>query len=155
MPRSILRPILIATLVAGTLDICAAIGLTLFYGMRSVGDMLRFVASGPFPSATEWGTGGAVLGLAVHFTLMAIMVAAYVLVAARQPALRARPVLWGVAFGLLTYVVMNLIVVRLRFGGPFPPSARAIVTQLFCHIVLVGIPTALIAARNLRTRAFG
>jgi len=152
---SLLRPIVTATLVAGTLDISAAIGLTLYFGMRSVGDMLRFVASGPFPSATDWGSAGAALGLAVHFTLMAIMVAAYVLVAARQPALRARPVLWGVAFGLLTYVVMNLIVVRLRFGGPFPPSTRAIVTQLFCHIVLVGIPTALIAARQLRTRAFG
>ena len=152
---SVLRPIVTATLVAGTLDISAAIGLTLYFGMRSVGDMLRFVASGPFPSATDWGSAGAALGLAVHFTLMAIMVAAYVLVAARQPALRARPVLWGVAFGLLTYVVMNLIVVRLRFGGPFPPSTRAIVTQLFCHIVLVGIPTALIAARQLRTRAFG
>jgi hypothetical protein len=154
VPRSILHPILIATLVAGTLDILAAIGLTLYFGMRSVGDMLRFVASGPFPAATDWGTGGAVLGLAVHFTLMAIMVSAYVLVAARQPALRARPVPWGVAFGLLTYVVMNLIVVRLRFGGPFPPSTRAIVTQLFCHIVLVGIPTALIAARHLRARPF-
>src|SRR5262245_43005947 len=102
MPRSILRPIVTATLVAGTLDILAAIGLTLYFGMRSVGDMLRFVASGPFPSATGWGNGGAALGLAVHFTLMAIMVAAYVLVAARQPALRARPVLWGVAFGLVT-----------------------------------------------------
>ena len=90
----------------------------------------------------------------VHFTLMAIMVAAYVLVAARQPALRARRVLWGVAFGLLTYIVMNLIVVRLRVGGPFPPSTRAIVTQLFCHIVLVGIPTALIAARHFRARPF-
>lgn len=154
MPRSILRPIVTATLVAGTLDILAAIGLTLYFGMRSVGDMLRFVASGPFPSATGWGNGGAALGLAVHFTLMAIMVAAYVLVAARQPALRARPVLWGVAFGLVTYVFMNLIVVRLRFGGPFPPSTRAIVTQLFCHIVLVGIPTALIAARHFRARPF-
>lgn len=154
MPRSVLRPILIATFVAGTLDILAAIGLTLYFGTRSVADMLRFVASGPFPSAIEWGTGGAALGLAVHFTLMAIMVAAYILVAARQPAPRARPVLWGAVFGLVTYVVMNLIVVRLRFGGPFPPSTRAIVTQLFCHVALVGLPTALIAARCLRARPF-
>lgn len=154
MPRSILRPILIATLVAGTLDICAAIGLTLFYGRRTVGEMLRGVASGPFPSATDWGNGGAALGLAVHFTLMAIMVAIYVLIAARRPALRARPILWGTAYGLVTYVAMNLIVVPLRFAGSFPPSTRAIVTQLFCHIVLVGIPIALIASRHLRARPF-
>ncbi|HYJ51769.1 MAG TPA: hypothetical protein VEW04_01215 [Allosphingosinicella sp.] len=153
MPR-ILRPILLATLVAGTLDILAAIGLTLFYGRRTVAEMLQGVASGPFPGASQWGTNGAALGLAVHFALMAIMVAVYVAAAARLPALRARPLLWGTLYGLATYVVMNLIVVPLRFEGAWPPSVRGIVTQLFCHIVLVGIPTALIAARQLRPRPF-
>ena len=150
---SILRPILLATLVAGTLDILAAIGLTLFYARRTVAEMLRGVASGPFPGASEWGTSGAALGLAVHFALMAVMVAVYVAAAARLPSLRARPVLWGTLYGLATYVVMNLIVVPLRFEGAFPPSTRGIVTQLFCHIVLVGLPTALIAARHLRRRS--
>jgi hypothetical protein len=153
MARNLLRPILIATLVAGTLDILAAIGLTLFYARRTVADMLRGVASGPFPAATGWGDGGAALGLAVHFTLMAIMVAVYVFAAARRRALRARPVLWGVLYGLATYVVMNLIVVPLRFEGAFPPSTRSVVTQLFCHIVLVGIPIALIASRHLGRRS--
>jgi hypothetical protein len=152
MPR-LLRPILLATFVAGTLDILAAIGLTLFYGRRTVAEMLRGVASGPFPAAAEWEAHGVALGLAVHFTLMAIMVAVYVAAAARLPSLRARPLLWGTLYGLATYVVMNLIVVPLRFGGAWPPSTRAIVTQLFCHIVLVGIPTALIAARHFRRRS--
>ncbi len=152
MARSAARPILLATLVAGTLDILAAVGLTLYYG-RKVPDMLRYVASGPFPGATEWGDAGAALGLAVHFALMAAMAAAYVLAAARLPRLRARPVQWGVLYGLVTYVVMNLVVVPLRFGTPLPPSTRAIVTQLFCHIVLVGIPIALIAARHFRSRS--
>ena len=152
MARSLLRPILIGTLVAGTLDILAAVGLTLYYG-REPADMLRGVASGPFPGATEWGQAGAALGLAVHFALMAIMVTVYVLAAARRPSLRAKPIQWGVLYGLATYVVMNLIVVPLRFGAPLPPPTRAIVTQLFCHIVLVGIPIALIATRYLRNRS--
>jgi hypothetical protein len=152
MPR-LLRPIILATLIAGTLDILAAIGLTLFYARRTVPEMLRGVASGPFPAAAEWEMHGAALGLAVHFTLMAIMVAVYVAAAARLPALRARPVLWGTLYGLATYVVMNLIVVPLRFEGAFPPSPRGIVTQLFCHIVLVGIPIALVAARHFRRRS--
>jgi hypothetical protein len=155
MPRGLLRPIILGTLVAGTLDILAAIGLTLFYGRRTVGEMLAGVASGPFPGAADWGDGGAALGLAVHFALMAIMVAAYVLIAARRPALVARPLQWGVIYGLVTYVVMNLIVVPLRFAGAFPPPTRAILTQLFCHVALVGIPIALIAARHLKTRPFG
>jgi len=153
MPR-LLRPILLATLVAGTLDICAAILLTLYYARRTVPDMLRYVASGPFPDAPNWGSAGAALGLLVHFTLMAAMAAVYVFAADRRPSLRQRPALWGVLYGIATYVVMNLIVVPLRFEGAFPPSARGIVTQLFCHIVLVGLPIAWVAARQIRPRPF-
>lgn len=153
MPR-LMRPILLATAIAGTLDIAAAIGLTLWYGRRPVADMLRYVASGPFPPATQWGAAGAALGLATHFALMAIMAAAYMLAARERPALREKPVKWGLIYGLVTYAVMNLMVVPLRFPAAFPPSTRAIVTQLFCHIVLVGLPIAWIARRHLRPRAF-
>jgi hypothetical protein len=151
MPNNFLRPILIGTLIAGTLDILAAIILSSIYGNGPM-VMLRGVASGPFPGAGAWGAGGSVLGLAVHFTLMAIMVTIYVAAAARLRQLREQPLLWGFLYGLATYVVMNWIVVPLRFHGPLPPSTRAIVTQLFCHIVLVGIPIALVAARHFRRR---
>jgi hypothetical protein len=121
-----------------------------------VDDMLRYVASGPFPGATGWGTAGAALGLAVHFALMAIMAAFFILAAARRRTLWQKPWLWGIGYGLVTYVVMNLVVVPLRWPDAFPPSPRGVATQLFCHIVLVGIPIALIAARHLRRRgAFG
>ena len=69
------RTIGLATLVAGTLDIAFAMILTLIFG-RHIPDMLRFVASGPFPAATDMGTAGAILGLVVHFALMGIMAAA-------------------------------------------------------------------------------
>lgn len=147
-----LKPIAIATAVAGTLDILFAMILTVLFG-REIGSMLRYVGSGPFPAATEMGTSGAVLGLLVHFALMAIMAAVYGLAARRIPALIQRPIQWGVLYGLATYVVMNLLVVPMRFDTPLPPSALSMATQLFAHIALVGIPIALIAARYLRPRA--
>jgi hypothetical protein len=146
-----LKPIAIATAVAGTLDIVLAIGLTVFFG-REVGNMLRYVGSGPFPQATEMGAGGAILGLLVHFALMAIMASVYVLAARRIPALVERPIQWGVLYGLATYVVMNWLVVPMRFGTPLPPSPLSMATQLFAHIVLVGIPVALIASQYLKPR---
>jgi hypothetical protein len=147
-----LKPIAIATAVAGTLDILFAMIMTVFFG-REIGGMLRYVASGPFPQATEMGEGGAILGLLVHFALMAIMAAAYVWFAgSRREHLIKMPVRAGIAYGIITYVVMNLIVVPLRFNTPLPPSTRSIVTQLFAHIVLVGIPIALITARHLGRR---
>jgi len=144
------RPIALATAVSGTLDILFAMILTVLLG-REIGNMLRFVASGPLPDAKEWGSAGAVLGLVVHFALMAIMATIFVLAARRFPDVLRSPLKWGVIYGLITYVAMNWIVVPLRFDAPLPPRPMAIVTQLFAHIVLVGIPFALITARTLRT----
>lgn len=151
MRHSIWKPLATATLVCGTLDILFATMLTLLRSKEPAA-MLRFVASGPFPAATEWGAAGSLLGLAVHYTLMAIMVAIFILAARRVPALTDSPLLWGLIYGLVTYVAMNLIVVPLRFPAAWPPKALSIGTQLFAHIVLVGIPTSLIARRYLRPR---
>jgi hypothetical protein len=144
-----LRPLALATAICGTLDILFAVLLTLWRG-REPGAMLRFVASGPFPKATEWGASGSLLGLLVHFTLMAVMVAAFVLAARNYPALLDKPLLWGLTFGLLTYAVMNLLVVPLRFPAAWPPKTLSIGTQLFAHVVLVGWPTAFITRGFVR-----
>jgi hypothetical protein len=149
MQRSIWKPIAVATLVSGTLDILLAMILTVAFG-RQIPTMLRFVASGPFPSATDMGTSGAILGLVIHFVLMAIMAAVYIAVARNRPQFLAKPVQWGVLYGLATYFVMNWLVVPLRFHTPLPPKPLSIATQLFAHIVLVGLPFAFIARRYFR-----
>ena len=152
MARSLARPILTATLIAGTLDILAAVTMTLLNG-RDPMAMLRSVASGPFPGASGWGTGGSVLGLAVHFALMAIMATIFVLAASRIRALWHNPLLWGFLYGVGTYVVMNLIVVPWRFNRPLPSTLETIGPQLAFHIFLVGIPIALVAAKHFRSRS--
>lgn len=143
------RTIALATLIAGALDILYAILLSTIYG-RGPANMLRFVASGPFPPATEWGAAGSILGLIVHFALMALMAAAFVVAARNWPMLTEKPIQWGIVYGLITYVVMNWVVVPLRFDAPLPPSPTAIASQLFAHIALVGIPIAMLAARGMR-----
>ena len=145
------KPIAVATAVSGTLDILFAMILTLWFG-RQIPNMLRSVASGPFPAATDMGTSGEILGLVVHFALMAIMATALVLLVRWRPQVAGTPLLTGIAFGLITYFIMNWLVVPLRFGTPLPPKPLSIATQLFAHIVLVGIPMAYVAARYLRPR---
>lgn len=149
MRRDIWKPILVGTLICGTLDILFATILTLQHGKEPAA-MLRFVASGPFPNATDWGAAGAVLGLAVHFTLMAIMVAVLVLFISRRPQLLDQPILTALAYGVLTYFVMNWIVVPLRFHTSLPPRALPLVTQMFAHVVLVGLPATFVARRYMR-----
>jgi hypothetical protein len=144
-----LRPFALATAVCGTLDILFAVLLTLWRG-REPAAMLRFVASGPFPQATEWGAAGAALGLVVHFTLMALMVGAFMIAARNYRFVLDQPLLSWLIFALVTYVAMNLIIVPLRFPAAWPPTPLGIGTQLFAHFFLVALPTVLIARRFLR-----
>ena len=146
-----LRPIAVATAISGTLDIVFAMILTIAFG-RKIPDMLRFVASGPFPQATGWDTGGPVLGLIVHFTLMAIMAAIFMMIVRARPVLLDTPWATAVAFGVVTYFAMNWVVVPLRFHTPLPPKTISIVTQLFAHLVLVSAVFVLVARRTLEVR---
>ena len=151
MNNQVVKTIALSTLVSGTLDILFAMILTVAFG-RHIPDMLRFVASGPFPAATEMGGGGAILGLVVHFALMAIMAAIFVAVVRARPALLDTPWRTALAWGVITYFAMNWLVVPLRFHSPLPPKTLSIVTQAFAHLVLVGIPMAYVAARYLKPR---
>jgi hypothetical protein len=125
-----LRPILVATAVSGTLDILFAIALTLLFGREPV-LMLRRIASALSPIAGE-GPVGPVLGLMVHFTLMALMAAVFVLVARQRPVLLERPVVCGVIYGLITYVIMNLVVVPLRFPAAWAAVNRDSAVRSHC-----------------------
>ncbi|HEY0414457.1 MAG TPA: hypothetical protein VGD66_15085 [Allosphingosinicella sp.] len=148
-----LRPIVIATLIAGTLDILSAFVFAGMAGMAPVG-VLRFVASGPFGDAPTPTPGWAAVGLAVHFAIMACMVAAYMLVAPRIPALLRHPVPAGLAYGVLLWLIMYWLVRPLRFPElPLPHTLWGIGNALFSHCILVGLPIALVASRHFRPNA--
>jgi hypothetical protein len=141
------RTIVLGTLVAGTLDILSAFVWTLIAGGKPA-NVLPSVASGPFGDGIRDSALAAPLGLAVHFEIMLMMVAAYVLVAARTPALKRQWLVAGVLYGLLLWFVMYWVVLPLRFGIPHPGEAAAITRQLISHVLLVGIPIAWITARG-------
>ena len=145
-----LRPIVIATLVAGTLDILSAFVFAGIAGMGPVA-ILRYVASGPFGEAPTPTAGWAAAGLAVHYAIMTCMVTAYMLVAPRIPALLRHPILAGLAYGVLLWIVMYWVVKPLRWPeAPLPHTLYGISNALFSHCILVGLPIALIAARHFR-----
>jgi hypothetical protein len=144
-----LKPIAIATAIAGTLDILAAIISTLIPGKSPI-HMLQSVASGPLGPAALTSPGYAAAGLLVHFAIMACMVTVYMVAARQLRPLLDRPILAGTVYGVALWLVMYWVVLPLRFSAPHPSQPFAIAQQLFCHIILVGIPIGLVAARYLR-----
>jgi hypothetical protein len=96
------------------------------------------------------GTAGAIIGLLVHFTLMSIMAAFFMALVRLRPALLKTPLRTALGYGLVTYAILDLVVVPLRFPAAFPPKPMSIATQLFAHIVLVGIVFVLVARSTFK-----
>ena len=145
---SMTRPIALATLVTGTLDILFA-----FLVAGSVAPVLRTVASGALDDAIADGPAGAPLGLLVHFAIMAVMAAAWFLAAWRLALLRRQWIVAGLLYGVALWLVMYWIVMPLRWASFTTPSEpEAIARQLFAHCVLVGLPIAWFAARHFQVR---
>lgn len=143
------KTILLATAVAGGLDIIAAIvqGIAGGTGPAAV---LRSVAAGPLgDGAFTGGMGMALTGLFVHFAIMAVIVTVFVFAAQALPMLTRQPWLWGPVYGLGVWAVMYLVVLPMRWPGGFPLTDPVkIAWAIAFHTLLVGLPIALIAARG-------
>lgn len=158
--RTLLLYVLAAGLVAGTLDIVYA---TSFWGLKGVPPQRigQSIAAGLLgKDAFAGGNGTAALGLFLHFFIATGMAAAYALVARRWPALIARPVRYGLLYGVLLYVLMTYVVVPLSAApGGGGGNTLWIACSIAAHAVLVGLPIALILRRGFsagdRARAPG
>ena len=140
------RAVLLATLVAGALDIAAAILLNLDVGPLIV---LQSVAGGWLGAETYtggWTTG--LLGLASHFAIMLGIAAVYMALASRSALLRRRWLAAGVVWGVVVWAVMALVVVPLSASTLPAPDTRGVIEALIVHVLMVGLPMAWIARRS-------
>ncbi len=148
-----LRGIVIATTIAGTLDILSAFAFAVWHGASPLG-VLGGIGSALVDRGTignAWVLGA--IGLGLHFGIMAAMATAYVLVAALLPFVNRVWLLSGVVFGAILWGIMEHIVLPYRWPTIFPLTGTPeIAEQLFNHIILVGLPIAWIARRAARWR---
>ncbi|GGY72054.1 hypothetical protein GCM10011613_16240 [Cellvibrio zantedeschiae] len=139
-----------ATVICGTLDILYAIVMAILGGGTALG-VLHSVASGPFgASIKSWGWAGGLVGLGVHFTIMLVMVAAFVFIVKSVRILSSiNTFVLGTIYGCLLYFVMYWVVLSLRWPSAFPQTdPMQIIKALIPHIFLVGIPLAFIAKQQ-------
>jgi hypothetical protein len=151
---SAVRAILWAWAVAGTLDILSAVVLTVLRE-GSVMKMLQGIASGLLgPKALEGGFATTGLGLALHYLIALGAVVTFWAASRKLPWLLDHAVISGLLYGLAVWLFMNGVVLPLAFPQfHFPPPARSMATQIPIHLVLLGLPIALIVRRFSRGRA--
>ena len=138
--------------IGGLLD---AIYATVLWGVilgSNPAGIWQSVAAGLLGKASfDGGNATAVLGLALHFCIAFVMALVYVLASRRLPVLLSRPILMGVLYGFVLYVVMNFVVVPLSAIGMRPLNPWGAVRALLPHILFVGPAISLITALRART----
>src|SRR5258708_21728514 len=147
-PSRLIRTILLAGLIAGSLDITAAFIVYAPSGPGSI-RLLQYIASGLIgKAALDGGLATALLGLVCPFFIATSWAALYVAASRRSGFLLAHPIVSGTGYGLIIYAVMNHLIVPLSAIGPRPFSLSAAIVAAVILVFCVGVPLALIARRG-------
>ena len=138
-------------LVAGTLDIADALIFNAFRGFtpRMV---FRFIASGliGMKAAQSW-PGSVALGIAIHFFIALFWTLIFYLLSRKLDFLTRRPVLGGLVYGAIVYLVMNYVALPLSRIPPRPAAVTipALVNAVLAILLFIGLTISLLVRRYL------
>ena len=142
------RTILWAGLVAGTLDLTAALIVYTRSGPAAI-HLLQGIASGLIgKAAMDGGAATAALGVVCHFFIATSWAAIFYAASRRVGFLLEHPLVSGIVYGgVVVYGVMNHIVVPLSAIGPRPFTLHGAIKADVILVFCIGIPIAIIVRR--------
>lgn len=143
--------ILLAGLIAGTMDMTAACVVAYLRAGVTPTRVMRFIASGLLGApALTGGTPMAVLGTLLHYLIATTWAAVFYAASRKIKFLTDYAVPSGLLYGVFVYLIMNFVVLPLSQVArrPVPLSSHIIgcLILLFC----IGLPIALIVRRASR-----
>lgn len=150
------RTILWIGLVAGTLDITENLVFNWFRGITPW-RVFQYIASGAIGmQAFKIGWVSVGLGVIIHYAIAVSWTAVFFVVASRIVTAVRHPIVSGLIYGLIVYLIMNFVVVP-HIGVPHPPATitfasriNAVLALLFC----IGLPVSLLVRRTLSKTRF-
>lgn len=152
--NSFARAILLAGFVAGLLDITAAI--ISFYINRNTGPtkMFQYIASAVLgKQAFAGGMVTAALGLLFHFIIAYIFTVIFFLLYPKLHLQRANMILVGLVYGVLVWLIMNLLVLPMSNAAIARPfKIKGVVTGALILMFCIGLPVAVFAHRYYARR---
>ena len=138
-------------LVAGTLDITENLVFNSFRGITPW-RVFQYIASGSIGMQSfQSGWNSVALGVGIHYAIAFTWTGIFFVGALKFPAITRRPILSGIVFGVVVYLVMNFIVLPLT-RVPHPPAAITVVSRInavLALIVCIGLPISLMTRRTL------
>jgi hypothetical protein len=132
-------------------DISFAITLWFSWNAAGIERVFQTIAVGVLGKASfEGGVASALLGAALHVFMATMFVLVYTLVARRIPALLRKPFVYGPAYGVVLYVIMNFVVMPLSRVGASPSFKHPdwIAYSVLAHMIF-GTICVLFARRAL------
>ena len=114
------RGLIIGTLAVGALDLADAF---IFFGWRGVSPIriLHSIAAGLLGrDAFSGGASTAALGALLHFFIAFCIVATFLFASRRLAFLTRAPIVWGIVYGVIVWLVMNFVVLPLSAAGRGP-----------------------------------
>lgn len=150
------RAILWAGLLAGILDLTAAcLDVGINFGKSPVWLLQNVAGALLGPATYEGGAATAGLGLLMHFTVAFTWTTIFYLLSRRFPLFIRQPILSGLVFGAMVFLVMYRAVIPLTiqlkslylttaFNHNWPMLRWS---QLFVHFICIGLPIALVVGR--------
>lgn len=149
--HGLLRAVVPAWLIAGTLDIAIA---STYYPLTAGAHVLRIyqgIASGILGArAFDGGLATAALGLACHYLIALIWTTIFFLAYPRVPFLRKSRPVSAVFYGCFISAAMTFIVLPLSNVGPRPFHLQPFVIATVILIIAIGTPLAILADRHDR-----
>jgi hypothetical protein len=143
--KSLIKPIIIAGLTAGTLD---AIGAIVVYNANPF-RMFQHIASGAIGHeqafSGEWAT--ALLGAGIHFFIAFCWTIIFFLIFPSIQKFRINRFILGILYGAVVWVIMNMIVLPLSQIAGGPLALKQVLIGMSILMVMIGIPISLFAHR--------
>ncbi len=140
--------ILLAGLIAGVLDLTAAL---VTYGLRGLKPVrvLQAIASGLLGlDSYKGGLKTAALGVVLHFIIATAAAAIYYAASRKLKFLVRQAIVCGLLYGIAVYFFMNLVVLPLSaFPHKVSFPLSSLVTGLIVHMLCVGLPISLTVPR--------
>jgi uncharacterized membrane protein YagU involved in acid resistance len=141
-PFQTIKTIFLAGLVAGTLDILAAI---VILSKMNAEKLLQYVASGVYGKAAfEGGAKMAWAGLGFHYLIACCFAAFFYILFNIVPFVRKYKIVSGLLFGIFVWIVMNLIVLPFTNVSRGSFTVKGVVLNMTILMLAMGLPISII-----------